>query len=66
MTQSRTKWWEMNPWDVEPDFTEEDVWCPECGLDYVGVDTKWMPGENVGTGRCPVCETEIEVVPDDC
>ena len=62
----RSKWWLMNPWDVEPEETYEDVWCENCGLDYLGVDTKWMPGENVGECVCPVCDTTIEVVPDDC
>ena len=60
-----TKWWMMNPWEVEPDLTEEDVWCENCGLDYLCVETKWMPGENVGEAECPVCETKIEVIPDD-
>lgn len=60
-----TKWWEMNPWDVEAEQTEEDVWCENCGVDYVKVDTVWMPGEDVGEATCPVCETKIEVIPDD-
>lgn len=62
----RTKWWKMNPWDVEPDFTEEDVWCEKCDMIISAVETKWMPGENVGTCVCPVCDSEIEVIPDDC
>ncbi len=42
----------------------QDIYCPDCDLEFIECDVTWFSNRSLGSAICPNCERDIEVIPD--